>query len=127
MEATSFKQSSNDSMRAYIKRSQPPAAIISRKADAALCVTSAEGEACEQKDAEAWGGQQTVLEHSSEKSCQEHVRPSSAATQEGSAAKGHLGGTSSQGSEASHRREWREQGEHKWESGSHRCAAICAL
>ena len=83
-----------------------------------MCALSPKGSRCEQKDAEAWG---VPLEHSSEKSCQEHVGHISMGVL--CSHKPHGDGMSSQGSEDSQRRSWQENGEQTWESTTPRCAA----
>ena len=105
-------------MKTACKRSQPAARMVRTETGVGMCVSSAKGSRCEQKDAEAW---EVPLEHSSEKSCQEHVGHSSMGVLYSH--KLHGDGMSSQGSEASQRRSWQEKGEQKWESTTPRCAA----
>ena len=87
----------------------------------ALSTSRAKGALSKQQEAEILDLQQMLLEHSSEKSCQEQLGRSSAATLTGCAQKDEVEGSSSQGSEPSHRHAWQEEGEQTWESATPRC------
>ena len=110
-------------MKRSHRASQPAAQITSADGRSASCILGTKA---------AKGGQlkhrvdqQMALEHSSEKSCQEHVAQGAMGGLRGRAHKAApIDGTSSQGSEASHSQEWQENGEETWQSATHRCA-VC--
>lgn len=105
------------------KRSQQVVQAISMKGETIPGISAAKGAVVEQGDAEASRLQQIFLELSSEKSCQEQLGRNSAATLRGCAQNNHGEGSSSQGSEPSHRPAWQEKGEQTWESATPRCAS----
>lgn len=104
------------------KPSQQVAQTISMKGVPVPGNSNAKGAVVEQGHAEASRLQQIFLELSSEKSCQEQLGRNSAATSRGCAQNDHGEGSSSQGSEPSHRPAWQEKGEQTWESATPRCA-----
>lgn len=87
----------------------------------ALATSSAKGALSKQQEAEDLDLQQMLLEHSSEKSCQEQLGRNSATTLAGCVQKDEVEGSSSQASEPSHRHAWQEEGEQTWDSTTPRC------
>ena len=110
-------------MKRSYRASQPAAQLTRADGRSASCILGTKvargGQLKDRAD------QQMALEHSSEKSCQEHVAQGATGSLRGRAQKtAPMDGTSSQGSEASHSQEWQENGEETWQSATHRCA-VC--
>ena len=108
-------------MKGSVKRSHAPGTASRTDGETLLCSFSAKGALAERKEAEALDLQQLLLEHSSEKSCQEQLGRNSTTTLTGCAQKVDVEGSSSQGSEPSHRHAWQEKGEQTWGSSIPRC------
>ena len=109
-------------MKGSVKRSHAPGGVCITDGEALLGSASAKGALAERKEAESVDLQQLLLEHSSEKSCQEQLGRNSTTTLMGCAQKDDVEGSSSQGSEPSHRHAWQEKGEQTWGSSTPRCA-----
>ena len=109
-------------LKGSAKRSYEAAEVIIMNRKAVLGISSAKGALGEQKEAEGLDPQQVLLEHSSEKSCQEQLGRTSATILTGDEQKREVEGSSSQGSEPSHRHAWQEKGEQTWDSTTPRCA-----
>ena len=110
-------------MKRSYRASQPAAQITSADGRSASCILGTKPARGSQLKDRA--DQQMALEHSSEKSCQEHVAQGAMGNLRGRAQKAApMDGTSSQGSEASHSQEWQENVEETWQSATHRCA-VC--
>ena len=108
-------------MKRSYRASQPAAQITSADGRSASCILGTKAARGGQLKDRA--DQQMALEHSSEKSCQEHVAQGAMGSLRGRAQKAApMDGTSSQGSEASHSQEWQENGEETWQSATHRYA-----
>ena len=116
------RKGSVEMLKGSVKRSHEAADVSITNRKAGLDMSSAKGRLGEQKEAEGLDLQQVLLEHSSEKSCQEQLGRTSAATLTGGEQKHEVDGSSSQGSEPSHRRAWQEKGEQTWDSTTPRCA-----
>ena len=109
-------------MKGSVKRSHAPGGASITDGETVLGSLSAKGALSEHKETEALDLQQLLLEHSSEKSCQEQLGRNSTTTLTGCAQKNDVEGSSSQGSEPSHRHAWQEKGEQTWGSSTPRCA-----
>ena len=109
-------------MKGSAKCSPPAAEASLVKRQTVLGGSSAKGALGQRKKAEVLDLQQVLGEHSSEKSCQEQLGRNSVTTPTGSAQKENAEGSSSQGSEPSHRHAWQEKGEQTWESTTPRWA-----
>ncbi|CAL5225630.1 g8486 [Coccomyxa viridis] len=105
-------------MKGSVKRSHAAGGASITDGETLLSSLSAKGASAERKEAEALDLQQLLLEHSSEKSCQEQLGRNSTTTLMGCAQKGDVEGSSSQGSEPSHRHVWQEKGEQTWGSST---------